>query len=150
MALPEFVTPQEVAVLSPGIEVERAAVLIRAVTARAVAVAPCLAGDRLSEAQRAAVGAVILDAVTRWAATGGGQAADLASGPFRFSTDNRQERRGAFLRSEFDDLQAICDAVTGVQQGAFSISLTSATRRHASRPLRPLTWDAAFERGWVE
>ena len=145
MTLPSFVTASDVAVLSPSVTVEQAEAMIRAVTARAVAVAPCIAGDSLTEAHQEAVRAVILDAVTRWVNTAGGAAQSMSSGPFQFQADTRQERRGTFLKSEFDDLRSICDELVGASSEAFSINLYH-------RPVARIgvRWDSAVERGWVE
>lgn len=147
MPLPEFVTATDVVVLSPGTSVEKATAMIRAVTARAVAVAPCIAGDQLTDVHREIVSAVLLDAVSRWAATGGGSAQQMTSGPFGFTADTRQERRGTFLKSEFDDLQAICEEIAGEGAGAFSISLYHEPIRDEPRP--GMAYETALARGWL-
>lgn len=145
----EFVTPADVAVFNPGLGQERAAARIRSLTARAVAMAPCLAGNALTDDQRELVRSVILDAVLRWADTGSGALTQQSAGPFQVSTDSRPgERRGAFLRSEVDDLTRVCDDITGSADGAFSIHLGGA-RLPGGAPRR-VDWDTALTRGWVE
>ena len=141
----EFVTPADVEVFVPGVGDERAVAMIRSITARAVAIAPCIAGDGLSTDQAETVRAIILDAVTRWVNTAGGAAQSMSSGPFQFQADTRQERRGTFLKSEFDDLRSICDELVGASSEAFSINLYH-------RPVARIgvRWDSAVERGWVE
>lgn len=146
MALPVFVTAEDVALLAPGVSAGQAEAMIRAVTARAVRVAPCLTREDLSEADSEAARAVILDAVVRWASTGGGSVQSQTAGPYGYTVDTRQDRQGAFLRAEFEDLQGICAGMTGAYSEAFSIHLGG--QRLAKAP-RGLSWDAAEERGWA-
>lgn len=154
MALPVFVTVQDAALLSPGVSVEAAEAMIRAVTARAVAVAPCIAGDALSEAQTELVRAIILDAVSRWSASGGGSVQSQTAGPFGYTVDTRQDRKGTFLRSEFDDLQAVCDDLRGASREAFSITLgggrIAARADGVSRNRDYIDYGIARSRGWIE
>lgn len=153
MVLPVFVTAQDVALLNPGVTVDKANAMIRAVTARAVGIAPCLAGESLSEAQVETVRAIILDAVSRWGEAGSGAARTLVSGPFTYGADTRQDRRGAFLKSEFDDLQRICSDIAGASTEAFTISLGGPRlATHLSEHVmdrRLIEYQAAAARGWV-
>ena len=153
MALPVFVTAQDVALLSPGVSEEMAAAMIRAVTARAVGIAPCIADEGLSEAQTELVRAIILDAATRWASTGGGAVQSQTAGPFGYTVDTRQDRKGTFLRSEFDDLRAICDELSGASREAFSITLgggrIEARSAELGRERDALDYARARARGWL-
>lgn len=144
----DLVTPADVLVFVPGTSEERAAAMIRSITARAVAIAPCIAGDGLSDAQREAVRAVILDAVARWATTGHGAVTQQQAGPFSQTTDTRQERRGAFLKPEVDDLRAVCQDVQGTTGAAFSI-FPGGGRALATRARPGLDDWALAERGWL-
>lgn len=149
MVLPVFVTAEDVALLTPGVSVEKADAMIRAVTARALRVAPCLASGDLSEVDSEAARAVILDAVSRWAATGGGSVQSQTAGPFGYTVDTRQDRQGAFLRSEFEDLQGICSDLSGAGSDAFSIMLGGSRLAARATPVG-LSYAAARSRGWVE
>ena len=150
----EFVTPADVAVFVPGIGDEKAAAMIRSITARAVAIAPCIAGDGLSPDQAETVRAIILDAVTRWAEAGSGAVTAQTAGPFQQTVDNRTDRRGAFLQSEFNDLQGVCAAIDGARDGAFSIMLGGARiPAHAAgvaRAREAVSYRDAVARGWVD
>lgn len=153
MPLPVFVAAQDIVLLSPGVSVEAAEAMIRAVTARAVAIAPCIASDALSEAQAELVRAVILDAVTRWSTSGGGAVQAQTAGPFGYTVDTRQDRKGTFLASEFDDLRNVCDQMGGASREAFSIHLGgSRIADRASDFARErgfTTYESARERGWI-
>lgn len=149
----EFVTPADVAVFAPGIGDEKAAAMIRSITARAVAIAPCIAGDGLSPDQAETVRAIILDAVTRWAETGSGEVTTQTAGPFTQRVEPRSDRRGAFLQSEFNDLQGVCAAIDGARDGAFSIMLgggrLAAHAGEVARAREAVSYRDAVARGWV-
>lgn len=80
------------------------AILIEDAQARAVGVAPCLAGD-LTEGQRAQVVAVLRGAVTR-AATADDRA--MSSGPFTIGPSPSAQPRTLLWPSEIEELQRVC------------------------------------------
>ena len=115
-----FITPTDVAVFLPGVETARVEAMIRVVSARATALAPCIAGP-LTPAQTETVRAILLDAVVRWGEAGSGAVRTQTAGPFSQTVDTTQDRRGVFLASEFADLRGICDEIAGGGGEAFSI-----------------------------
>ena len=139
----EYLRPDEVLLFAPGLTLDKAAAMIRSVRARAVSIAPCLNGD-LTPDQVETVRAILLDAVVRWADAGSGAVTHQAAGPFTQTVDARVDRRGAFIKSELDDLRGICDEVRGMSSGAFSIYVGG------GRVSRPSLDDAALrDRGWL-
>lgn len=109
--------------LEPFADIESAKALQMIDDAEALAMlaAPCL-GDVarvLTEAQSAAVRAILRGAILRWNDAGSGAVQQGAIDDFRFATDTRQPRRGMFWPTEIVQLQNICgESKSG---GAFSI-----------------------------
>ena len=112
-----FITPTDVAVFLPWVETARVEAMIRVVSARATALAPCIAGP-LTPAQTETVRAILLDAVVRWGEAGSGAVRTQTAGPFSQTVDTTQDRRGVFLASEFADLRG---TLAGAAREAFSI-----------------------------
>lgn len=79
-------------------------ILIEDAQARAVGVAPCLAGD-LTEGQRAQVVAVLRGAVTRAATADDRQ---MSAGPFSIGPAQGSQPRALLWPSEVEELQRVC------------------------------------------
>lgn len=122
-----FLTPED---LTPFAEIDgaKADAMIADAEALALTVAPCL-GDAevtLSDAQAAAVKAILRGSVLRWNDSGSGAFQAQTTGPFSVQLDTRQQRRSLFWPSEIESLQEICSAISGGQGGAFSVDTVSA------------------------
>lgn len=111
------------------IESSKADAMIEDATAMAVRVAPCIAipaedEGALSEADQAAVKAIVRNAILRWNDAGTGSLAGLqqAAGSFQVSQtlDTRSPRRGLLWPTEIADLQAICS--DGSASGAYEVN----------------------------
>lgn len=104
------------------IEVLKAEAMIADAVAQAILVAPCLAdeGD-LDANQIAAVKSVLRGAILRWNDSGSGAFTQQQAGPFGVTMDTRQQRRSLFWPSEIEQLEKICNAVSGGAGGAFAI-----------------------------
>lgn len=113
------------------IEEEKAQAMVDDATATAMLAAPCLGDDtELTDAQTAAVKAVLRGAILRWNEAGTGALQSQNAGPFGVTLDTRTQRRGMFWPSEIEQLQNICKGEG--DGGAFSIdSLPSCTAIHA-------------------
>lgn len=104
------------------IEIAKAVAMIADAEAQAILVAPCLSdADELTDNQRAAVKAVLRGSILRWNEAGSGALQAQTAGPFGVTLDTRQTRRSLFWPSEIEQLQKICNAVSGGEGGAFSI-----------------------------
>lgn len=107
--------------LFASIDDEKAEQMIADVEALAVLAAPCLAEtDELSDAQTAAVKAVLRSAVLRWNEAGSGALQAQTVGGISESYDDRQTRRSMFWPTEITQLQDICGGSSG--SSAFSIT----------------------------
>ena len=98
----------------------KAQAMIDDASAIAVLVAPCLADeDELTDAQLAAVKAVLRGAIIRWNEAGSGAIQSETAGPFSQTLDTRQTRKAMFWPTEIEQLQQICAGTGG--GGIFSI-----------------------------
>lgn len=113
---------------------EKAEQMIADAEALALLAAPCLAEPDpdvlLTDAQKAAVKAVLRSAILRWNDAGSGALQSEQVGPFGQTYDNRQQRRSMFWPSEIVQLQDICGGTsTG---GAFALdTIDAVTYVHA-------------------
>lgn len=113
-------------------------VMIADAEALALLSAPCLGIDPpvLTDAQVAAVKAILRGAIMRWSDAGTGAVQSESAGPFSQTTDTTVPRRGMFWPSEIALLQGVCadgeagkafgvDTVTfdGIHADACSINL---------------------------
>lgn len=106
----------------------KAEAMIDDAVAQAILVAPCLADeDDLDANQQAAVKAVLRGAILRWNDTGSGAFTQQQAGPFQVTHDTRQARRSLFWPSEIEQLEKICNAVTGGDGGVFAIDTAPGT-----------------------
>lgn len=107
--------------------------MIADAVAQAVLVAPCLAvEDDLDEIYLPAVKSVLRAAILRWNEAGTGALSQQTAGPFSMAVDTRQQRRSLFWPSEIEQLQRICQAISGDDAGIFSIDTApSCTTQHA-------------------
>lgn len=110
----EFLVVDDLAPFA-DIDPAKAEQMIADATALAVLAAPCLGGDDpLSDAQAAAVKAILRGAILRWHEAGTGALQAETVGPFGQTYDTRQPRRGMFWPSEITQLQDVCaDSTTG-------------------------------------
>lgn len=97
------------------IEAVKAEAMIADAEAQAAMAAPCLSEPgQLTDAQRAAVLAILRRAVIRWDETGTGVVTQQSAGVFSQSIDTtRSAPRGLFWPSEIAALQDICKAAAG-------------------------------------
>ena len=105
-----YLTPDDLAPFAT-IEAAKAAAMIADAEAMAGSVAPCLADATtpLTQAQIAAVRAVLRRAVLRWHDLGNGAVTQRTTGPFGETVDtSRNSPRGLFWPAEIADLQAVC------------------------------------------
>ncbi len=122
----------------------KAVEMIADAEALAVTVAPCLSDlDELSDSQAAAVKAVLRGAVLRWHEAGSGAFQSQTAGPFSVQYDNRQQRRSMFWPSEIEQLQAICQAVSGGDGGAFHVDTVATTTLNHS-PICAINFGAIY------
>lgn len=134
--------------LEPFAEIDaaKAVAMIADAEALAMAVAPCLDDDEvtLTDAQVAAVVAVLRSAVLRWNDSGSGALQMEAAGPFSVQYDTRQIRRSLFWPSEIEQLQAICASATGAGSGgAFDID-TAPCRPSAHADICSINFGATY------
>src|SRR5690606_41531079 len=98
--------------------------MIADVLARARLLAPCLAGDGLSEDQAAAAKAILRDVVLRWndVGSGGYQQETKTAGPFTHQTmiGAGQDAKARFRPADIRGLQDSCRDVSGGHDGAWS------------------------------
>lgn len=112
----------------------KAQAMIADAVAQAILAAPCLADESdLDADQKAAVRAVLRQAILRWNDSGTGAFQQQTAGPFSVAFDTRATRRALFWPSELEQLQAICAAVTGASDGgAYGVDTAwSSTAIHA-------------------
>lgn len=119
------VTPADIR-LFVDVDEAKAAAMIADALAMARLVAPCLAGDNLTDDQAAAAKAIIRSAIVRWHTAGDGgvtqQQQSVGGVSIGATFDNRQSRRGVFWPSEIEQLQDICRLVNGdAASGAFTV-----------------------------
>lgn len=95
--------------LSPfaSIDEEKAEAMISDALALAARVAPCIAGDDLSDEEEAAVKAILRGAILRWNDQRTGDSPQLVAGPFQYIPRTTQ-RRSLLLPSEIRELAKIC------------------------------------------
>lgn len=122
----------------------KAVEMIADAEAMAVTVAPCLADSSdLSSNQVAAVKAVLRGAVLRWHEAGTGAFQSKTTGPFSVQYDTRQQRRSMFWPSEIEQLQAICQAVSGGGGAAFAVDTIATTTLNHS-PICAINFGAPY------
>lgn len=117
-----FIDPSDIAPFAT-IDSAKLEAMIEDAESMAVLAAPCL-GDpdpdpELTDAQKAAVKAVLRGAILRWDEAGTGIRQSITTGPFGETTDTTQQRKGMFWPSEITNLQGICSR--GDSGKAFSI-----------------------------
>lgn len=106
----------------------KAQAMIEDALALAARVAPCITEDGF--AHEAAARAVLRGAILRWHEAGTGALQTQTAGPFGYTVDNRQQRRGLFWPSEIEQLQEMCKA--GDLSGAFAVDMvTTGVIQHA-------------------
>lgn len=130
-----LLTPDD---LAPFITVDppRAEAMISDAESLAMAVAPCLSSEGLSDVTRAAAAGIVRRAVIRWHENGAGRTArQQAAGPFSVS-DTTAAPQGLFFPAEINALVDLCRATTG---DAFMVDMTGL----GGEPQNPL------ERAWV-
>lgn len=111
-----------------GLDVEA---MISDAEALAVLAAPCLGdADELTDAQRAAVKAILRGALMRWSDVGTGVRQTESAGSLSQTTDTTMSRRGMFWPSEITSLQAICADGDGGK--AFAVDTISGSSIHAA------------------
>lgn len=113
----EFLTVDDVVVFEPGIDQDKAQVMIDDATALAVLAAPCIGEDTFDNAD--AVKAVLRGAILRWNDSGSGALASQTVGPFGQTYDTRSDRRGMFWPSEIAQLRSLC-----ATNGVYTLSMT--------------------------
>lgn len=114
--------------LTPFAEIDpsKAEEMIVDAEALAVLAAPCLgSADGLTDAQKAAVKAVLRGSILRWIDAGSGVRQSVQTGPFGETIDTTQQRRGMFWPSEIVNLQGICGNTQG---GVYSLDLSGPDR----------------------
>lgn len=123
-------TPEDLAPFA-DIPDAKAEAMIADVLARARLLAPCLAGDGLSEDQAAAAKAILRDVVLRWndVGSGGYQQETKTAGPFTHQTmiGAGRDAKARFRPADIRELQDICRDVSGGHDGAWSLDMG---RRH--------------------
>jgi hypothetical protein len=132
--------------LTPFAEIDaaKAEEMIADAEALAVLAAPCLGGDSLTEAQNAAVKAILRGALLRWNEAGSGALAGetVSTGPFSHgqTLDTRTPRKGMFWPSEITSLQSIC---SNSEKGkAFSVDTVGFGSLHS--PICSLMFGTAY------
>lgn len=117
--------------LAPFAEIPsvKAEAMIEDALALAARVAPCILEDDF--AHEAAARAILRGAILRWHEAGSGAMQSEGIGPYNYTTDTRQTRRGMFWPSEITDLQALCS--TSGPAGAFAVDTigTTGIEQHA-------------------
>ena len=105
--------------LTPFAEIPevKALAMIEDAMALAARVAPCLMEDSFQ--YEAAARAILRGAILRWHEAGSGALQSEGIGPYNYTTDNRQTRKGMFWPSEITELQALCS--TSGPSGAFTV-----------------------------
>lgn len=127
--IPPIIVPDD---LDPfaNIPDDKAQAMIDDGLALAARVAPCILTDQLSDADRAAVKAILRNAILRWNEAGTGALSGLqqSAGSFQVSQtlDSRSPRRTLLWPSEISDLQDICKGTSS--SNAFSINTVPVDR----------------------
>lgn len=105
-----------------SIDASKAQAMIADAVAQAQLAAPCLTDeDNLTDPQKAAVKSILRSAILRWNDAGSGALQMQTAGPFQQTVDTRQTRRALFWPSEIEQLQKVCEQVTGGSGGAFTV-----------------------------
>lgn len=140
----EFLTADDLAPFA-DIDAAKAAEMIADAVAIATRAAPCLSEDPspLTDADLAAVKAILRGAVLRWNDAGTGAVQSQAAGPFSQTLDTRQHRRSMFWPSEITQLQDLCGAAR-TAGGAFSIDTTPANLLPAHADICALNFGALY------
>jgi hypothetical protein len=94
----------------------KAAAMIEDALALAATIAPCLLEPDF--AHDGAARAILRGAILRWHEAGTGAMQTQTAGPFGYTLDNRQQRRGLFQPSEIEQLQGLCK---GASSGAYAV-----------------------------
>ncbi|WP_328382935.1 hypothetical protein OHQ88_10570 [Micromonospora zamorensis] len=118
-------------------------VMVAGVNAKAVRIAPCLAGtdpapslDQLAEAKL-----ILLGAVKRWTEAGSGSFVQQTAGPYSVTTDNRQRSGYNLWPSEIEALQELCR--TGGAAAAFTVD-TAPSAGSFHSPICSANFGAAY------
>lgn len=127
------------------IDDEVAAAMIEDAIAQASLAAPCITDESvtMTDAQVAAVRAILRRAILRWHETGvAGTVTTQAAGPFN-QTITTTQRGGLFWPSEIADLQAVCKSVSGPSSGsqrAFNVDQITHATGYGHQPWCSRTW----------
>lgn len=105
--------------LAPFAEIPsvKALAMIADAVALAARVAPCILEPTFVD--EAAAKAILRGAILRWHEAGSGALQSEGIGPYNYSTDTRQTRKGMFWPSEIEQLQGLC--LTTGPAGAFTV-----------------------------
>lgn len=113
-----WLVPEDLAPFADtAIPAEKATAMIEDAVALAARVAPCILSADFEHA--AAARAILRGAILRWHEAGTGAMQAETIGPYSYTQDNRQTRRGMFWPSEITQLQELCR--TSGPSGAFSV-----------------------------
>lgn len=127
------------------IQDEVAEAMIEDAIAQASLAAPCLADETvtLTDAQVAAVRAILRRAILRWHETGvAGTVTTQTAGPFN-QTITTTQRGGLFWPSEITDLQAVCKSIRGGSGGsrrAFDVDQIGHATGYGHQPWCSRAW----------
>jgi hypothetical protein len=106
----------------------KAQAMIEDALALAARVAPCILDAEFEH--DTAARAILRGAVLRWHEAGSGALQSEGIGPYNYTTDNRQTRKGMFWPSEIEQLQELCR--TSGPAGAFTLdTIGTAIEQHA-------------------
>lgn len=124
-----------------AVDADTLALLVAGLNAKALRVAPCLAGEDVDFRVIDEARLILLGTVKRWAESGSGAYSQQTAGPFSVSVDTRQRGGGySMWPSEEDALRNLCSE--GSAGGAFMVDMTpdSSTVSLATRPDLWLQW----------
>lgn len=105
--------------------------MLDGLNAKAVRIAPCLAGDDVDPGLLAEAKLILVGVIKRWAEAGSGAFTQQTAGSFSVSMDTRQKSGWNLWPTEITSLQSLCAGATGDDQ-AFMVDMI------ADIPLSPL------------
>ncbi|CKH13786.1 hypothetical protein PXH78_26940 [Mycolicibacterium smegmatis] len=114
------ITYDDLSVFAPSLDEEKAEAMIADALAMAARVAPCILEDDLTDAEEAAVKAILRGAILRWNDQGTSQAPQLVAGPFQY-IPRSAPRRSLLLPSEIRELSKICGQTS--TRSAFTVDM---------------------------
>ena len=105
---------------APGIDPDKAEIMIADAIALAARPAPCILGDELSDSDIAAVKAILRGAILRWNDQGTGEQAQLTAGIFGYNPKGNQ-RVSMLFPTEIQELAAICGNTVTDRRKAYMV-----------------------------